>query len=78
MVLSILLKSRLLHLIECIKGQICILVLTRFNMIDRKGENIKTNSIFKIDFSQAPSILGTRRRKALDYLREALLTENEE
>ena len=47
--------------------------LTKFDLICRKAENIKTNNdVFDIDYSHVPPILEQERKKAIDYLKEAL------
>lgn len=48
-------------------------LLRKFNMESRKSNKVITNEqSFTIDFSQVPSILEIERKRALEYLKEAL------
>lgn len=48
-------------------------LLSKFKLESRRWENIKdTDDIFNIDFSHVPEILEAERKKALDYLKNAL------
>jgi len=48
-------------------------LLNKFDLNSRKAENIKTNNdVFDIDYSHVPPILEQERKKAIDYLKEAL------
>jgi exopolysaccharide biosynthesis predicted pyruvyltransferase EpsI len=48
-------------------------LLSKFKLEDRKWNNIKnTNAIFNVDFSHIPPILDSERKKALNYLKNAL------
>lgn len=48
-------------------------LLKKFKLESRKAENIKTNEdVFNIDYSHVPAILEEERKKAFDYLKEAL------
>lgn len=48
-------------------------LLNKFDLICRKAESIKTNDeVFDIDYSHVPPILEQERKKAIDYLKEAL------
>lgn len=48
-------------------------LLTTFELNSRKANNITTNEqVFQVDYSHIPPILETERKKALDYLKEAL------
>lgn len=52
-------------------------LLNKFDLNCRKAENIKTNEdIFNIDYSHVPPILEAERKKAFDYLKEALNIED--
>lgn len=52
-------------------------LLKKFNLESRKAENIKTNEdVFNIDYSHVPKILEFERKKAFDYLKEALNIED--
>ena len=51
-------------------------LLSKFQLESRKAENIKTmDEIFKVDYSHIPPILEAERKKAFDYLKEALNVE---
>ena len=51
-------------------------LLNKFNLESRKAKNIKTNEdVFSIDYSHIPPILEAERKKAFDYLKEALNVE---
>jgi hypothetical protein len=48
-------------------------LLSKFKLEARKWENIKNNNeLFNVDYSHIPSILEMERKKALDYLKNAL------
>ena len=48
-------------------------LLNKFDLNCRKAESIKTNDeVFDIDYSHVPPILEQERKKAIDYLKEAL------
>ncbi len=47
-------------------------LLNKFHLHSRQVNNIKDDQIFNIDFSHIPPILEEERRKALDFLIEAL------
>lgn len=50
-----------------------ITLLSTFNLNSRKRDSIKSNDdIFDVDYSHVPQILEFERKKAYDYLREAL------
>lgn len=52
-------------------------LLNKFDLNSRKAENIKTNEeVFNIDYSHVPPILEAERKKAFDYLKEALNIED--
>ncbi len=52
-------------------------LLKKFKLESRKAENIKTNEdVFNIDYSHVPPILEAERKKAIDYLKEALNVED--
>lgn len=47
-------------------------LLNKFNLHSRQANYIKDDEIFNIDFSHIPPILDEERKKALNYLKEAL------
>lgn len=52
-------------------------LLDKFDLNSRKVENIKTKEdVFNIDYSHVPPILEAERKKAFDYLKEALNIED--
>jgi len=53
-------------------------LLSKFKLDSRKWENVKnTDDIFNIDFSHVPEILEFERKKAIDYLKNALEVKDE-
>ncbi|RBP04716.1 polysaccharide pyruvyl transferase family protein [Rossellomorea aquimaris] len=53
-------------------------LLSKFNLKDRKWESMQNKrNIFSINFAHIPAILEEERKVALDYLRNALVTGNE-
>lgn len=53
-------------------------LLTKFQLEDRKWENIKgKDNVFDVDFSHISQILEVERKKSLDYLRRALNIKGE-
>ena len=52
-------------------------LLDKFDLNSRKAENISLEDIFEIDFSHVPPILEAERKKALDYLKNALDIKDE-
>jgi len=53
-------------------------LLKKFDLESREAENIMTNEdVFNIDFSHVQLILEQERKKAFEYLKEALKMENE-
>jgi|GEM_PF-5494221 len=48
-------------------------LLSKFKLESRRANNITDNSqIFEIDYSHVPPILEAERKKAYEYLKEAL------
>lgn len=48
-------------------------LLSKFELLNRKADNIKVGkNIFNVDFSHVPLILEAERKKAIDYLKNAL------
>lgn len=53
-------------------------LLSTFNLNSRKGSNITSiNEVFNVDYSHVPAILEVERKKAIDYLKEALHVNEE-
>lgn len=53
-------------------------LLTKFELLDRKAEDIKwNNDIFNIDFSHVSEVLDYERNKAINYLKKALDIKDE-
>lgn len=47
-------------------------LLNKFNLLDRKFDNIEKDKLWNINFNHVPAILVQERKKSLIYLREAL------
>lgn len=47
-------------------------LLSKFDLMDRKFDNIEKSNLWNVDFNHVPSILVEERNKSLVYLKEAL------